>query len=458
MASTSETSITRTAALEFVRSANVHSELSCLNIKGFYLRKTANKATWYLRYTDFEGKRRKLNLGPFINGSKDRSEAATKAIEYRIALKAGADPYDTIAHAKKAYVRNAQTRTNRILRNYLYGPYRTAQLTKANNGQHTINIIGSAFSKFLDCEMDKLEAKDVEQWVNSYGVKSRNKSGNPETYKSTSTLERAYGALKTMLRKAIKQDVIDRSPLLDISINEILPRHVEKLSRTNSNKRRILSDTELDKVQLGLRLYGQMIVKQRKNSREHGKPYLPDLSEVTYPHWFIPFIQTALHTGMRPGDIYNLQWSHIDLENAVIRFTPQKTKHHSSPPEVALPLTHGLLMVLKKWKQQCNPKSEISFVFINPETQTRYGKDAHKKPWAKVRALGNLDPETDFYTFRHHFISHLVTSGIPLFTVAKLVGHKSIKMIEKHYGHLCQREAKTAIELINSTIKLLNMN
>ena len=40
------------------------------------------------------------------------------------------------------------------------------------------------------------------------------------------------------------------------------------------------------------------------------------------------------------------------------------------------------------------------------------------------------------HTLRHYFISQCIMSKIDLFTIAKWVGHRGIKMIEDVYGHL----------------------
>jgi integrase len=42
----------------------------------------------------------------------------------------------------------------------------------------------------------------------------------------------------------------------------------------------------------------------------------------------------------------------------------------------------------------------------------------------------------------------MVAGGIPLFTVGRLAGHKSVKMIEQHYGHLAPNAAIDALELV----------
>jgi len=68
-----------------------------------------------------------------------------------------------------------------------------------------------------------------------------------------------------------------------------------------------------------------------------------------------------------------------------------------------------------------------------------------------VDALGLNDTSTDakdrvvFHTLRHTFASWLAIRGTPLYTIQRLMGHKSIKMTER-YAHLCPDVQATAVE------------
>ena len=50
-----------------------------------------------------------------------------------------------------------------------------------------------------------------------------------------------------------------------------------------------------------------------------------------------------------------------------------------------------------------------------------------------------------FHTLRHTFASWLVMRGVDLFTVAKLVGHSSIDMVVRVYGHLSPDHKRRAM-------------
>jgi integrase len=48
------------------------------------------------------------------------------------------------------------------------------------------------------------------------------------------------------------------------------------------------------------------------------------------------------------------------------------------------------------------------------------------------------------YTLRHSTITDLVSSGLPLLTIAQISG-TSAEMIERHYGHLIRDAATEAL-------------
>ena len=58
-----------------------------------------------------------------------------------------------------------------------------------------------------------------------------------------------------------------------------------------------------------------------------------------------------------------------------------------------------------------------------------------------------LPTETTAYTLRHSTISDLVTSGLPLLTIAQISG-TSAEMIERLYGHLASDAATKALDTL----------
>ena len=47
-----------------------------------------------------------------------------------------------------------------------------------------------------------------------------------------------------------------------------------------------------------------------------------------------------------------------------------------------------------------------------------------------------LNGNRSFHTLRHTYASHLLMSGVNILVVNRWLGHCSVKVTEKHYGHL----------------------
>jgi len=59
-----------------------------------------------------------------------------------------------------------------------------------------------------------------------------------------------------------------------------------------------------------------------------------------------------------------------------------------------------------------------------------------------------------FHTLRHTFCSQLALSGVDIYTIKELAGHKRIEMTMR-YSHLTPDHKKKALEILNSKINSL---
>jgi integrase len=74
----------------------------------------------------------------------------------------------------------------------------------------------------------------------------------------------------------------------------------------------------------------------------------------------------------------------------------------------------------------------------------RWDRNTWKGPIAAAAAAAKLSDHTTAYTLRHSTITDLVTTGLPLLTIAQISG-TSAAMIERHYGHLVGDAARRAL-------------
>lgn len=438
MAKVSVTSISQIQSMEQARNGNIRSELSCTKIPGFHLQKMTTCSTWRLRYRNFNNQQKIIKLGNFVDGNKDRLTAASAALKYRQQISDGNDPIIEKANKQMAYRLTEEKMKNGTVGKYLDGIYSAHQKRKANAGKHTTDMITKHFKQWVHLPMSAISDVELKSWQ-----AHKEKAGL-----SHETIKRAFGAFRTMLRHAVREGVLEFDPSHKFQLQA--PTATEKSKKQQGDDlrvRRMLTADELINIQKGIDNYKALLVKQRTSSIAHGKKSLPSLDNLAHPHWFFPFFRLAAYTGLRTGDLYSLTWQELNLQFKRLVKIPNKTKHHSDPITVNLPLDATITKIMNDWFVQIgSPSSGV--VFPSPVNGNQMDKKAHIKHWKKVLLLGGVKSELDFYSLRHHYISRLVAGGIPLFTVARLAGHKTVKMIEQHYGHLAPNAAIEALALI----------
>jgi integrase len=434
-----DTSITDNSADKFLKSAGDRATLWCDKISGLHLLKTKTGGSWRYRYSDPTGKRKTATVGRYP--AMKPQQAAEKARGWRN------DDVDVLAEkdrAKSQAIADQHRAQHRTLKAYLDGPY-TRYQDRRRAGDGTLAILRSNFEDLLERDMVSLTRADIEAWQSAKEKKGR----------AHATLKRAYGALRTMLRQAIVDGTLDENPLQYVSLEKPLDNERSaELREKREATRRLLTKNELAAFHTGLDAFAEEIRQGRRNSRKHGKPHLSDLDNVAFPHWFIPFAKLSLYTGLRPGDLFSLTWNNeLNPNFGRLTKTPEKTKHHGDDKaaRVEMDLPPPALEVVKAWWTQ-NGKPESGLVFPSPVTGKRMDKNAHDKPWRRVKKVAGLPADLTLYALRHHFISSLVAAGVPLFAVAKLAGHKSVAMIENHYGHLCPDAAKDILRQYGASV------
>ena len=159
-------------------------------------------------------------------------------------------------------------------------------------------------------------------------------------------------------------------------------------------------------------------------------------TKIVQPYLYLkPIIITALHTGMRRGEILNLKWSNIDFAQGFIELLETK-----SGKSRKIPISASLHQVLKNIK----PTSE--YVFVNPQTNEPY-KDLKKSFHTILEKAGIKDFR--FHDLRHTVATRLVEKGIDLTVVQEILGHSKITTTQR-YAHPVPQRKLDAIEVLNS--------
>lgn len=136
----------------------------------------------------------------------------------------------------------------------------------------------------------------------------------------------------------------------------------------------------------------------------------------------------ALNTGLRSGEIFNLKWEEVDLEQNCLCLKVRKTGR-----ALELPLNAKAEAVIQAW----SGIGRCPYVFFNPATGDHF-KDL-KLGLKNACSRAGLKKVT-WHTFRHTFASRLLREGVDLVTVKELLGHSTVA-VTMRYVHT-NREAK----------------
>ncbi|WP_281980725.1 tyrosine-type recombinase/integrase [Tenacibaculum mesophilum] len=138
-----------------------------------------------------------------------------------------------------------------------------------------------------------------------------------------------------------------------------------------------------------------------------------DIQEIINTDFFDNEVKNAFlfgcYTGLRFSDICRLKWSNI--KNNQIQLTQTKTKGL-----VYIPLNMNAISILQKQK---NNKDLVFKLSKHNSSVNRTLKKLIKKT--------SINKNVSFHSSRHTFATLLISSGVNVYTVSKLLGHKDIE-------------------------------
>lgn len=209
-----------------------------------------------------------------------------------------------------------------------------------------------------------------------------------------STLNRELACLKTILNKAKEWGYIEQAPKI-------------KLFKENNQRVRYLTEEEEEK-----------------------------LLKIA-PEPLKSMIIIALNTGMRQGEILNLKWRDIDLNEGIIIIQDSKSKEKRII--YMNDTTKGVFLNLLSFGGK-------EFVFEN-KNGGKYTKDYITHLFGKIVKQAGIK-DFRFHDLRHTFASRLVMSGVNLKTIQELLGHKDYRM-SLRYSHLSPEIKKQAVKILD---------
>lgn len=153
-----------------------------------------------------------------------------------------------------------------------------------------------------------------------------------------------------------------------------------------------------------------------------------------------PLMKLALFTGMRRGELLNLQWKDLDFDRGFITLTDTK-----GGKDQAIPMNDTARDILNS-----HPEGEGPYVFPGRSGGKRATVDVAVN---KIKKAAGLPKDfRPLHGLRHTYASMLASSGqVDMYTLQKLLTHKSPLMTQR-YAHLRDETLKRASNLAGDII------
>lgn len=372
---------------------------------------TVYRTSVYLGIDSITGKKIKTTIS-----ARTKKEIKTKALQ-----------------AKFEFKKNGATRTAFVqFENYgelLDSWWENYAPTIKTNSQIAIK---SQIEKYLrpafgDIKLDKLTPAIIQQQVNKQAKDYNQNDGGFKRYRQLHSYN------KRILQYATSLQAIPFNPAKDI----LVPKLKKEKSKT---KIKHFTDSELKQF----------------------FEYLDSLDQKRFKNLFhVTLYKFLLATGCRINEALALEWSDIDLDNAVVHIT--KTLNYrleiNSPKSKSsyrdIDIDPKTVSMMKQYKHRQTKEAWIlgrtekvvfsDFIHEYPNNRTLQAR-------LKIHFKRAQVPDIGFHGFRHTHASLLLNAGIPYKELQHRLGHSTLSMTMDTYSHLSKESAKKAVSFFETAL------
>jgi integrase len=149
---------------------------------------------------------------------------------------------------------------------------------------------------------------------------------------------------------------------------------------------------------------------------------------------FRTFLQALIQTGCRPSEISTLTADRVDLDAGRWRVV-NKTRRKTGKDFRDVHLNEAMIAL----SRQLVAEHPAGFVFRNSRGKP-WNKQSLAQRFIRLQRRCGFGPECSAYAFRHLYGTDGMERGVPLPTLAELMGHTNPQMVATNYNHISQRD------------------
>lgn len=269
---------------------------------------------------------------------------------------------------------------------------------------HLKNWLGD---KFETVQMQQLTTDFFRDFLKHLHNYTRQSKTNPDVVftLSDNSLYQIFSTLKTSMGRAVREGIINRNPLDGMKDNGELPKHP-------TVQRAFLTSQEV-----------ASLIKTDCKREDVKRAFL-----------------FSCFTGLRVSDILKLTWGEIlnDGKDLRLQIKMQKTKD---------PLTMKLSSQAVNWLPDRDGAASTDKVFSTLPTLANM--EIIIRTWSKS---AGVEKHITFHTARHTFATLMLNNEVDIFTISKLLGHKSLETT-KVYAELLNQTKDAAVDRLSEIFK-----
>jgi integrase len=156
-----------------------------------------------------------------------------------------------------------------------------------------------------------------------------------------------------------------------------------------------------------------------------------------------PAFRALLYTGSRLNEVLSLTWGDVDIPGRKVTFTMRKVKGRLKSQRMSAALAEVL---------EALPRGTPAAHVFTRADGTPWPDYMVKSRFYSAATKAETRETLSVHAIRHTFASWLAIDGVPLRTIAELLGHTSVAMTFR-YAHLSPAHLQEAVERIETVEK-----
>ncbi len=156
----------------------------------------------------------------------------------------------------------------------------------------------------------------------------------------------------------------------------------------------------------------------------------------------------AYETGLRIAEITNLKWEQINFNDKLIYVKNREDFQTKSKKERIIPMSNNVNIILSEIKTSNKIINGIDDYVFRKLKGIKLTEEVISKRFKKCVKKVSVNPKFHFHNLRSSFACNLISKGISIFVVQKLLGHSSVSVTERNYAHVQLDALRDAISRI----------